>query len=246
MSATHRSILYRLLLGAALGCAAACANSDTVSFEPEPPPVDPRGCLAATLVHEEHTDDRDGVSHDVRFQERFVRCEGHVWTARLFPRGAPPQEAPPPTGHHEMPPSYELARLVTKTPEGQAELTLVSRRDHLLITIGPGSYDVERFDGDWDGAAHLLPARVVAAMPRLADRKASSGAVWREKKTENGTLRVLWSEVYDFPLEIESESAGGQKRDHLRVILEKVPADADLPWVATEGYTRKLDSDFMD
>jgi hypothetical protein len=246
MSSKMRSIGYLLLVSTAAIFGAACTRSEAATSKTELPPPDPRGCLAAILVHEEHTDDRDGVSHDVRYKERYVRCADHTWTERVLPPGAPAQEAPAHEGHREMPPSHELARLVAKTPDGKAELTLVSRRDRQLIAISPESYDVTHFDSDWDGAAHLLPARVVSTMTKLSAREAPPGAEWREKKTANGSIRVLWSPAYDFPLEIESESSGGQKRDHLRVILDRLPADADLPWATTKDYTRKLDTDFMD
>lgn len=246
MSSKVRVIGCLLLAATASIFGAACAHGEAAASKAEPPPPDPRGCLAATLEHEEHTDDRDGVSHDVRYRERYVRCAGQTWTERVLPKSIQAQPTSAHEGHREMPPSHELARHVTKTPDGKAALALVSRRDRQIIAISPESYDVEHFDGDWDGAAHLLSTRVLATMTKLESRPAPPGAEWREKKTASGAIRVLWSTLHDFPLEIESESSGGQKRDHLRVLLEKVPEDAQLPWAATTGYTKKLDTDFMD
>lgn len=251
-SSLLRTMGSLLLVTAASVLGSACARSEAATSRAELPPPDPRGCLAATLEHEEHTDDRDGVSHDVRYKERYVRCGDHVWTERVLPPSTLAQAAPAHAGHREMPPSFELARDVTRTKDGKAALALVSRRDRQIIVVSPESYDVEHFDGDWDGASHLLPARVLSTMTRIEGesegegRAAPPGAEWREKKTASGVVRVLWSSAHDFPLEIESEASAGQKRDHLRVVLDKVPDDGQLPWAATADYTKKLDTDFMD
>lgn len=236
--------MRRAIVIAVLG-AAACSKSEasTKPVAQEMPRPDARGCLAATIRHEEHTDDRDGVAHDVRYEDRFVRCDGNVWTERVLPRGAPKDVEH--GGHRHLPPAFTMARLVTKTEAGTSIL-LVSRADRQIVEIGRESYDTVHFDGDFDAAAHLLAPSSIAAMTKLEGRTAPAGAEWREKRSATGAVRVLWSTAYDFPLEIESDSASGAKTDRMIVSIDKVPADGDLPWRSLDGYARKSDADFMD
>jgi len=222
---------------AAGGFAARSRSEAAPSVAPKAVPPDPRGCLAATIHHEEHTDDRDGVSHDVRYDDRFVRCEGNVWTERVLPRGVPKDAAH--GGHRHLPPAFTMARWVTRTSDGVAFM-LVSRTEQMIVEMGRESYDAVRFDGDFDAAAHIVAPASIAAMTKL-DRAAPAGAEWREKKTAAGTVRVLWSSTYDFPLEIETETA--DRRDRMVVTIDPL---GELPWRTTDGYTKKEDSDFMD
>lgn len=239
-----RAVVHGAVAVGAIAFGAACSKSEA-STKPAPvaPAVAPdaRGCLAATIRHDEHTEDRDGVSHDVRYDDRFVRCEGNVWTERVLPRGVPQDLEH--GGHRHLPPAFTMARLVTKTEAG-ATFALVSRADRMVVEIGHESYDAVRFDGDFDAAAHLLAPSAIAAMTKLEGRAAPAGAEWREKRTAAATVRVLWSTTYDFPLEIETETANGTRKDRMAVSIEKLPAE--LPWRALDGYARKSDSDFMD
>jgi hypothetical protein len=206
-------------------------------------PVDPGGCLAAVLAHEEHTDDDDGVSHDVRYEERLVRCGDHVWTARVLPRGLPERHAA--SGHREMPPSFALARLVTRQADGRGALALVATDAKQIIDVSPESFDAERFDGDFEAARHLISPGALARMERIS-RAAPAGASWRETTSPGGYVRVLWSTKLDFPLEIESGSASGKKRDRVVVRIEPRPADDAMPWAHLAEFERKSDSDYMD
>lgn len=242
----HHCSLRIAALALASACASGCAKSEAAtSTKPSGPAPDPRGCVAAILEHEEHSEDRDGVSHDVRYKERFLRCGDHLWTQRILPRGLPPEE-PHGHAHREMPPAHEVARLLTKAADGKATLALVSQREKQVIDIAAESHDMLHFNGDWDAASHLIPSRIIASMTPIPQRAAPLGAEWREKKSANGVLRVLWSPKIDFPLEIESEAKKGEKRDRIRVVFEPLPADGELPWNATKGFTRKSDGDFMD
>lgn len=206
-------------------------------------PVDPGGCIAAVLAHEEHTDDDDGVSHDVRYEERFVRCGDHVWTARVLPRGLPEHHAE--SGHREMPPSYALARLVTRQTDGRGALALVATDAKQVIDVSPESFDTVRFEGDFEAARHLISPAALARMGTTT-RAAPGGASWRETTSASGWVRVLWSTRLDFPLEIESRSASGKKRDRIVVRFESRPADDAMPWARVATYERKSDSDYMD
>jgi hypothetical protein len=219
--------------------AAACSRRDATL-----PEADPRGCIAATLEHEEHTDDPDGVSHDVRYRERFIRCEGRVWIERILPAGATTHTEP--HGHREMPPLHLMARLVTKEGDGSASLTLVSNAEKQVIRVTPESFDGLRFDGDFDAAAHIVSSRAIHAMDRAHDRAAPAGAEWREKTTPQGFVRILWSPSLDMPLDIESGAKGGAKRDHIRVVVDAMPKDEDLPWRHIDGFEHKSDQDFLD
>jgi hypothetical protein len=243
------SIALARRLALLLGLAAAACSKSEASTKPAPNAVaatvapDPRGCLAVTIHHEEHTEAQDGVSHDVRYDDKFVRCQGAVWTERVLPRGAPKETEH--GGHRHLPPAFTMARYVTKTDSGTT-FALVSRADRQVIEIGRDSYDTVHFDGDFDAAAHLIASSSIAQMIRLEGRAAPPGSEWREKKSAGGAVRVLFSTTYDFPLEIETEAANGAKKDRMVVTIEKLPADGELPWRSIEGYAKKSDSDFMD
>ncbi|WP_394823677.1 hypothetical protein [Pendulispora albinea] len=224
----------------------ACSKGDANEAAQGAPLPSSNGCIAATLEHHEHTDDQDGVAHDVRYKERFVRCGGRVWRERVLPRGVPKDAAHARANdHREMPPSFTLARFIEKSSDG-ATLSLVSRAQRRIIAISPESYEATQFDADFDAAAHLIGTRSIATMTPIPDRSAPAGAEWRSRSSAAGVVRVLWSKLYEFPLEIESESGGGTKLDSLKVVLEPPPVASDLPWADVGGYQKERDTDFMD
>ncbi|WP_394839767.1 hypothetical protein LVJ94_23040 [Pendulispora rubella] len=224
---------------------AGCSKSDPAKPGADGPRPDPHGCLAATISHHEHTDDRDGVEHDVHYKERFVRCGDRVWTERILPRGVP-GEAAHGHEHHAMPATYTMARLVVRTHDDEATLAMVSRAERRIIAVTPESYDAARFDGTFDAAAHILSSRAIATMPRLEGREAPVGAEWHGRSGAAGAVRVLWSKLYDIPLRIESESEGAAKRDTIELALEPPPLASDLPWAGLDAYEKKSDMDYMD
>ena len=237
--------LFALGLGFASSASLACSKSEASESVPGAAQSAARGCIAATIEHLEHTDDRDGVEHDVRYKEHFVHCGDRVWTERNLPRGVPDHVA---RSHerHAMPPTFTLARLVERAMDDHGALSLVSRAERRIIAISPESYDVARFDEDFDAASHLIATRAIATMTPMQDREAPAGAEWRTRSSAGGVVRVLWSKLYDFPLQIESESGGGMKRDTIKVVLEPPPLASDLPWAAIGDYEKKRDTDYMD
>jgi len=207
------------------------------------PAPDARGCLAAVIAHDEHTEDADGVTHDVRYSERFYRCEDHVWTERVLPAGRAAHDDAH-HGHRELPPMHKLGKLISRAPSGETTLTLVSREERQSIEMSAPSYDLAGFHGDFVGASHLLAPSAIAEMAPLDGKSAPAGARWYEKKSPTAYVRILWSTAYDFPLEVESGAVDGSKRDHFAVALQPVPER--FPWDEMQGYAKAHDSDFMD
>jgi hypothetical protein len=207
-------------------------------------PPDPSGCLSATVAHEEHTDAADGVAHEVRYSERFYRCGDHVWTERVLPAGPASNELH--RGHRELPPMHRLGKLVTRSAEGDTVLALVARDDREIITMSPSSHDLAELHGDFASASHLLAPAALASMSesKVKGRQPADGAHWLERTGAGGYVRVLWSTTYDFPLEIESGSSDGHKRDHITVTMTAKPEQ--YPWEQLDGYAKVTDADFMD
>ncbi|HJV23460.1 MAG TPA: hypothetical protein VJ570_12230 [Holophagaceae bacterium] len=223
MSLKLLAILFAL--GPALGALAP---------EPLPP-------LAAVITTEQRQLTADGLTKQVRFQERFLRMGDRVWLERVLPSGTPP--GPEGSGHGHL--DLDLAaRLVRLQPDGQMALSYIHRGERTVVSAEARDYPEVGFHDSWGVVAHLVEPELLAKLKPLPRRSGVAGAVWYGRKNSQGWLRVLWSSRHRMALAVESASTDGHRMHRTTVRLQPMPRV--LPWDQLQGYAQKEYTDLLD
>ncbi|WP_156924454.1 hypothetical protein [Derxia gummosa] len=212
---------------------------------PAPPAAD-LPPLDAVISYESRIVNHAGVTEVRSFRNLLVRRPGHVWMQRLLPevRAGHETEGEAHGGHKHF--DFEAAtQHLTRNADGSIRADYVDAETRQIVFVPPAEYSVSGFDGSWEGAAALVPEKVVLAMPR-SNRPAPAGAEWREERRDGWTNRVLWSTAQHIALEIESGRDDGSLRRVTRVTPQPAMPDARLPWLALKGYQQKEYQDFLD
>ncbi|WP_139826369.1 hypothetical protein [Derxia lacustris] len=223
----------------ALPVAAAAAVAAPIPAGELPP-------LDAVVSYESLLVSHAGITETRNFRNLLIRRPGHVWMQRLLPEHrAGHGEAAEHGGHKHF--DFEAAtQHLTRDAAGAVRADYVDDAARLIVFLPPAEYAVAGFDGSWEGAAALVPQKVVMAMPRI-NRPAPAGAEWHEERRNGWTNRVLWSNTLRVALEIETGRDDGSVRRITRVV-PRTPAlaDAELPWLKLKGYEQKEYQDFLD
>ena len=201
-------------------------------------------CLSAIVRHLEHSEGGDGITRELSYRDRFQRCEGHVYIARIIPATAVkarrPQEA------HEAPDLAGLPRRITRERDGRTTLSILDAEGRRIIDVDRGSFETVRFDPSFDRASMVFDKRSLAEMKKLDRASTVSGAHWFERSSATRFVRVLWDEERSIALAIESGSADGTVRDDVRVDIEGSAASPPPSWVAAKSFTHVDFADFGD
>jgi hypothetical protein len=232
--------IFRFAMPLAAVCAAVAAYAATSAISlaatPAVPAVAPD--LDLTVAYYSKTVTPDGVTRESRYEEKMLRRPGHVWSARVLPARAAPQE-----GHHHGFNHIVLPRHVTmagKTPR----VEYVDAKERAVIAIPPSEFENVNFDGSWDRAFYLLDPRLLGTMPVTARASSVAGARWREREEGGVYQRVLWDEQRQIPLVIESGDKAGTFYRRMDVTAQAGVAEA--PWKKLQGYAQREYSDFHD
>ncbi len=197
--------------------------------------------LAALVTTEQRQTTADGLTKQVRFQERLVRAGDRVWLERVIPQGAPgsgeSQE------HHHLDLDV-AARFVQRDSSGAMHVAFVHRGERTVVQTEPRDYPEVGFHDSWAVVSHLVDPAILQTMRPLARRATEAGARWYEKRTEAGYLRVQWSSRRKIALAVESGSADGH-RFH-RTTVAFVPYPKVRPWEELGGYAQKEYTDLLD
>ncbi|HEX8405999.1 MAG TPA: hypothetical protein VF670_15355 [Duganella sp.] len=215
--------------------AAVCAAGATHAATPATPPAPD---LDLTVAYYSKVVTPDGVTRESRYEEKMLRRPGHVWSARVLPAHAAPQE-----GHHHGFNHIVLPRHVTlagKTPR----VEYVDAKERAVVAIPPSEFENVNFDGSWDRAFYLLDPKVLNAMPVTTRVTTVPGARWREREEGGVFQRVLWDEQRQIPLTIESGDKAGTF--YRRVDVTPHAGAAEAPWKKLQGYAQREYSDFLD
>ncbi len=235
-----RALLPFLLASSVAGVAAAASGVTSPSD------------LDAIVTHESTSVSRNGVTRTERFEERVIRRQGHVWTERVLPAAARANlhhhDANAEGTEHRHFDFEGAARHVTREADGRTHLEYVDREKKWTVFVPGAEYGPVGFLGNWDAEFHLAPPALIARMPVLATRTASTpeGAAWHEERRDGWTHRVLWSNTHNYPLAIEAIRDDGTLTRRTAVkIVAATPADR-LPWRGLSGYRPRTYDDFMD
>jgi len=195
---------------------------------------------AALISVEQHVVGADGVTKDVRYQDRWLRSDGHIWRERVVPANAQRESAHAGHDHHKL--DFSTAAMhVWRDNKGQPQLAMVRRDEREQIRVGQPDCAQAGFDGSWETAATLFDARALTQLKRLNQASPVPGAVWYGQQDKQRYLRVLWSPERQLALRIESGALNGS--DSRLVTVKPQPLPAKRPWQDTAGYKQR---DYMD
>jgi hypothetical protein len=121
---------------------------------------------------------------------------------------------------------------------------LVSRADRLLVDVGPEDYARVDVSGKWEDAWYLLAPAAREALRPSGRASAVAGARWLERRAGDEYVRVLWSDVLAFPLEIERGRVDGTRRTRVKITV--LDPDGVRPWLQLDGFRRRDLADFGD
>ena len=124
-------------------------------------------------------------------------------------------------------------------------LEFVNAHERQVVYIEPTEYENVNFDGSWLNAYYLLDPHMVATMPISTRTSAVSTAHWHEQQKNGQFQRVLWDDKKAIPLIIETGNQQGTAFQRISV-LPNAKLASDLPWMHSQGYEKKVYSDFLD
>lgn len=204
--------------------------------------------LAAILTHESHVVTAEGVSKDLRYQERFMRKNGHVWAERIVPESvkADVEKHGAKEGHkHDF--NFNLAaKHIVKDANGIPAISFVNRHDKVIVAVGKEEYQSIGFDGSWESAYYLVNPALVRKLALSRTPSPVANARWYEKNGKDDFFRVLWAEDLELPLVIESGTRNGVRHSKVTAKIVTLPQTAVLPWVNLQNFEHKDYNDLLD
>lgn len=234
-----------------LACCAACPAMAAYPAAPSGPALD--------LDIEYYTKvlTPEGVTREARYRETMLRRPGHVWVARILPKGgvglkdgehsdnknsqsAPRQGG---AGHAEF--NYVVNPHHVMFDGNKVKIDYIDTHDKAVVAIPASEYANVNFDGSWENAFFLVDPKQVKAIPLSQRSSTVAGAQWHEREKNGIFERVLWDEKRRIPLVIES----GDKAltFYRRVDVTAHAAQVtNLPWQNLSGYSQKEFSDYLD
>lgn len=204
--------------------------------------------LAAILTHESHVVTAEGVSKDLRYQERFIRNNGHVWAERIVPKIVlADAEKHGAKGGHKHDFNFNLAaKHIVKDANGIPAISFVNQHDKLIVAVGKEEYQAIGFDGSWESAYYLVSPALVRKLALSKTPSPVANARWYEKNDKDDFFRVLWAEDLELPLVIESGTRNGVRHSKISAKIVPLPQDAVLPWVNLQNFDHKDYNDLLD
>ena len=182
----------------------------------------------------------DGIKRSTEFSERMVRRENQVWVERVVPESwhSASEHAHADKAHKHLDVAV-AARWITQDNAGKLRVRLASKEDKVLVDVDKTDFANIDFDGSWLAAYHLIDPAALKAM-KLAGTKGDLTTYLSADKARQ--VKVVWNDRLKIPVLVESVSGASSKKT---VVEIKTPGKA-LPWLATQQYTRKDYSDYLD
>ncbi|MBJ6763188.1 hypothetical protein JGU66_20660 [Myxococcaceae bacterium JPH2] len=198
--------------------------------------------MAVLISHEEQGVRPDGVTQVLRYQERVLRRDGHLWSERVLDGRVPA------VAHSESRRDVHdwsvVPRWVSREADGRVRLRFVLADSREVVEVEPPEYDSVGFTPAWDELSHQVSNEVLARLTPSTRPDAPEGARWLEATTADRYIRVLWSDKLALALEMESGRKDGTALHRAKVQLESLPATA--PWESTRAFARKDINDYRD
>lgn len=200
--------------------------------------------LDARIKVESRSVGGDGVTRTSVYEETLMRRGSKVWTQRVLPKGMGEHgHAGDDKSSHKHLNPFESGRLIEQAA-GKAQMTLVVPHDKVVVSIPQAEFANMGFDGSWERAYFLVTERelrVLAASNRKSD---VPGSRWHERKGEVNES-VLWDDALMLPRTIESSNREGTQWRRITV-TPAVTLSPQVPWLATQGFDKKIYADYLD
>ena len=185
----------------------------------------------------------DGVTRTSELRERVHRRAELVWIERVMPPGAHGVAAH--AAHDDAHAHEDLAtaaRWITPAGGG-VRLRLVVPDRRLILEVPEADRAAVGFEGDWETSSRFVTARALAAMTP-SSRGAPPGARWLERRTADGTTRILWDVRGAYPRRVEHRNAAGTVVK--TSVAARIRAPSPAPWARVAGYAAKEYTDVLD
>jgi hypothetical protein len=246
MGIDMRIDMKRALRGAALGWGTALGLGVGVANANAAAPL-PMADIDARVSYETRQVMASGVTRIDTWAERLVRRGHQTWTERIRPpaahAGRAHETVAEPAGHKHFN-AETSARWLTLAPDGEVEVRFVDAEHKVVVSVPRAEFGTVGFDGQYGGAASIVPVAVVRAMKPAPG--ASSEGAWYTDRSHGWSHRVLWSESRQLALRVESQRDDGSVHRIVTVKLLPAIAGQPAPWSRLADHTQKNYDDFMD
>ncbi|RYY73407.1 MAG: hypothetical protein EOO52_18580 [Gammaproteobacteria bacterium] len=199
--------------------------------------------LSAIMTFESMTVTSEGVKKQTQFQEKFIRDTNVVWTERIIAKAPTKHTHSDDEGHGHDLNFATAAKWIVRDTSNQTKFRFVRTSQKIIIEPRPTEYETLGFNGDWESAYYLLNRDALKKMTIL-NLTVPKGATWYEKKNAEEFTRVLWDEVNEIPLSIESGRLDGTMDNKITIRITSVPAA--LPWEKSANYQTIAYEDLLD
>ncbi len=213
------------------------------SAQPSQTPAD----LDLTINYYNRVLTPEGLTRETRYQETVQRRANHIWQSRVLP----PQLAHNgDAAHNSNENEHEhfnyivLPRHIERTANGiSVEHIDLSNRER--IAIPATEYEQINFDGSWDNAFYIISPKDLALMQPSNRASSIKTARWFEREKNHIFQRVLWDDVLQIALIIESGDTENTffRKTEVSATTQTSPAQ---PWLHLAGFANKEYSDFLD
>jgi hypothetical protein len=238
------SLLVALATGALV---AAALGGGSVKAAEGPLPA-----VTALLTTEVTEIDAEGVTRTSRFQERFLRDDGHVWIERVYPAGIVAKKAEDEHGVNLRiaARSYEHVAAGGAGVAGDVKVALVSVQDETIVDLAVSELAGLGLSPRWSVASelvdltHLVPATDAAPAGSTWYTRAPGAAA--AKAAAKDYFRVLWSAKLHLPLVVESGTTDGRVKTRITVEPSLLPPGTPRPWTRVSRFGHRDLSDLED
>ncbi|WP_047244325.1 hypothetical protein [Chromobacterium subtsugae] len=192
--------------------------------------------LQAVVHYETVSLGTDGVEKTIRYREKLVRQNGHVWRERLD-AGAPHRHDN--DGHQHL--DFAAApRHVWLDAQGRPQLEFIHAGKKERIQAAPREWSDVGFNGSWAQASQLVD---ISQLRGFSLRQEEKDVARYSKTSTQGSKTLRWSQRWQLPLEVEVRSADGRQRETIRVSPQALAAGTVPPW---RQYARWPARDYLD
>lgn len=188
--------------------------------------------LQAIVRYETISQGADGVEKTLRYSEKWVRQDGHIWRERL--NAAAPHRHDD-DGHQHL--DFAAApRHVWRDAKGELRVEFVHAAKQERIVVERREWSDAGFDGSWARASQLVD---LSQMRGFAQKRESGDVAVYSKAGK--TLR--WSQRWQMPLRVSLQSADGRQRETITVAPQPLPAGFIPPWKNSAAWPAR---DYLD
>jgi hypothetical protein len=200
--------------------------------------------LSAIMTFESMTITADGVKKQTYFQEQFVRDNNVVWSERIIPKNTANHEENIGSEEHEHNLNFATAgKWLVRDSSNQIKFRFVRENEKKIIEPRTSEYGTLGFDGVWETAFYLINRDALKTMTAIK-KTAPQQSVWYEKKTSTQFTRILWDNLNQIPLSIESGNLDGSINNKITLALKPTPTK--LPWAGLNSFQTIAYEDLLD